>query len=234
MTRDVNLVSRWAMATDMAKLLAREAASLAAFPDRGRRYRATARPERAVSGAPGDVERFWAKVDRSGPHWLWTGRSVQGKAYARWRGRDIPAARASWQVHHGPIPPGKYVRVTCGLNCVRPDHLRLSHRRSGDPYALPPGNCSLCERAARAKGLCRMHWQQDYRRRKKEHAVKWDTDTEGQYLCTDCRRGLDDTCPVLVLGDDGMVPICGRCSRNRRLRMEAAIAMDLGMIEGTG
>ena len=84
------------------------------------------------------VERFWAKVDRSGPGpehrpelgpcWQWTAsrtRAGYGKFSIR-RGCFEESHRVSWRLHSGPIPDGLWVLHHCdNPPCVRPSHLFL-------------------------------------------------------------------------------------------------------------
>lgn len=76
-------------------------------------------------------DRFWAKVDKSGECWMWTGKrfSTNGYGVGSIRGKSTGAHRVSWELHNGPIPKGKFIRHRCDTKaCVRPDHLQL-----GDP-----------------------------------------------------------------------------------------------------
>lgn len=71
--------------------------------------------------------RFEAKVDRTGDHHLWMGsRKADGTGTVKVGGRVMNARRRSWELAHGPVPPGARV-LACAdePGCVRVDHLRL-------------------------------------------------------------------------------------------------------------
>lgn len=72
-------------------------------------------------------ERFWAKVDKSGDCWLWTGQRVRN-GYGHFfieRGRSsVKAHRFSYELANGPVPARLLVLHRCdNPPCVRPDHL---------------------------------------------------------------------------------------------------------------
>lgn len=51
------------------------------------------------------------------------------------RGPSTKAYRVAWVLHHGPVPPGKFVYRTCqNIRCVRFDHLALRSPRG--PFML--------------------------------------------------------------------------------------------------
>lgn len=72
-------------------------------------------------------ERFWAMLDYSTEHHLWTG-GQNGIGYGQWRyrGRTIVAHRLAWILTHGPIPEGLFVCHRCDTPlCCNPAHLFL-------------------------------------------------------------------------------------------------------------
>jgi len=94
--------------------------------------------------------------------WLWTGGTDSngyGKIMLNYK--VLGAHRVSWEVHHGPIPPGLYVCHKCDVpGCVNPDHLFLgTHRenmrdkmakgRANTPFGSPHANAKLNENQVR-------------------------------------------------------------------------------------
>lgn len=78
-------------------------------------------------------QRFWTKV-RVVPDgcWEWTAATYPGGHGVFWsggsrrKGRLIRAHRFSYELHIGPIPPGKHVLHKCdNPACVNPAHLEL-------------------------------------------------------------------------------------------------------------
>lgn len=80
------------------------------------------------------AERFWAKVDKSGPIvreelgpcWLWPRISIQGYGKTTIKLKHWLAHRLAWVYTYGEIPDEICVCHTCDTrNCVRPSHLWL-------------------------------------------------------------------------------------------------------------
>lgn len=73
-------------------------------------------------------ERFWAKVDKTGACWLWTG-CLNNMGYGKIKvdGKDRYAHRVSAALTYGPIPDGMTVDHKCHTPaCVNPTHLRIA------------------------------------------------------------------------------------------------------------
>lgn len=96
-------------------------------------------------------EKFWAKVDRIGECWVWTGSLARGYGQLRRDGRLVGAHRYSYLIHHGvDVPDGMDLGHACHdadpnclggptcphRRCVNPDHLvpmtRAENARAGN------------------------------------------------------------------------------------------------------
>lgn len=71
-----------------------------------------------------ESERFWAKVNKTGDCWLWTGWRTNGYGRFTTNGKNWRAHRFAFEEMRGPIPEGLQLDHLCRVrHCVNPDHL---------------------------------------------------------------------------------------------------------------
>lgn len=136
----------------------------------------------------GSVERFWAKVDKSGPGgcWLWTAWLSGGYGRFRVGPRLVYAHRLAYELLVGPIPEGlelDHVRARgcTSKACVNPAHLEpVTHRENvlrGDSPSALLARATHCGRGHELAGPnlwrgqcreCRRMTNRDLKRRKRE------------------------------------------------------------------
>lgn len=80
------------------------------------------------------MDRFWARVDKSGDCWEWTGfvtnrgyGLIAAKGGPKGKGTSKKAHRVAYEDANGPIPEGFMVDHICHNRlCCNPSHLRLA------------------------------------------------------------------------------------------------------------
>ena len=80
------------------------------------------------------AERFWARVDRSGDCWLWTGaRSSKGYGNITINWKVHLTHRLAYELAVGPIPRGLFVMHACDNQpCVNPAHLSVGTAKDNE------------------------------------------------------------------------------------------------------
>ena len=96
-------------------------------------------------------DRFWAKVDKTGPCWLWVGATRDGYGAFKLKGRVVGAHRYSYETSVGPIPDGLTIDHLCRVrHCVNPNHFEVVSRRTntlrGNSPAAITHRTGVCKR----------------------------------------------------------------------------------------
>lgn len=84
-------------------------------------------------------ERFWSKVDATGPCWEWTASIGKTGGYGKYtipfrdgsgKSKHVYAHRYAYEILVGPVPDGMDLDHLCRIRkCVNPDHLEPVSRR---------------------------------------------------------------------------------------------------------
>lgn len=97
------------------------------------------------------IERFWAKVDKTGDCWLWTAFRRRGYGRFTVNGRMVNAHRYSFELAGGTVPDGLVLDHLCrNRSCVNPAHLEPVTSRVNTLRGLTPAaenaNKTHCKR----------------------------------------------------------------------------------------
>ena len=119
------------------------------------------------------TKRFWRRVNKDGPipqHrqelgkcWLWdSGRNAAGYGFLRMGADHMPhilAHRASWVLHNGTIPEGKFVLHHCdNPPCCNPRHLFLGGHLENARDKMSKGRAVNLK--AEEHGMAKLTWEQ--------------------------------------------------------------------------
>lgn len=70
---------------------------------------------------PTPIDKFWAKVDKAGKHWIWTGKSNNGYGRVRFRGEPTYPHIVAWTIIKKKRPEGILLNQCGNTMCVNPD-----------------------------------------------------------------------------------------------------------------
>lgn len=108
---------------------------------------------------PGDIDRFWSKLDRSGECWEWTA-SLNAKGYGQFfckrngRSKSFRAHRLAYELSVGEIPSGMSIDHKChNKSCANPQHLRVTTNKENHENLSGPNRNST----SGIRGVC---WDQ--------------------------------------------------------------------------
>lgn len=94
-------------------------------------------------------QTFWAKVEKTDTHWLWTG-AHQSRGYGSFAiaGKTYQAHRLAYETAYGPIPDGLTIDHLCRVpSCVNPEHLEAvslaENNRRGAAAQWATGFCRM-------------------------------------------------------------------------------------------
>jgi hypothetical protein len=131
--------------------------------------------------SPDDIAaRLWARVDRSGDCWLWTGYTNPG-GYGQMNvggHRTRLTHRVAWELTYGAIPDGDFVCHRCDTPaCCRPDHLFLGSHTDNMRDATQKGRLPRNEQIGEAHKAAKLT-ADDVRRMRALYAAGGYTFTE--------------------------------------------------------
>lgn len=197
------------------------------------------------------VAKFWSQVVKSDGCWEWSGSRTgdgYGALHESGNPKQYKTHRVSYELHHGPIPPGMYVCHHCdNPPCVRPDHLyagtatdnnrdtirrkrrketKQAHCLRGHP--MTPDNLLRTSSGGRRCKTCKLaHNAEMFQKHGKRWRENWrqQNPPKGRYNPTHCPSGHEYTeanTRWQVQGDGYRHRKCRSCDRERAARKRLA------------
>ncbi len=129
-------------------------------------------------GGPSIDERFWAKVDKTGECWLWTGSiGKNGYGQVRVNNKLELAHRYVYEQTHGPIATGIHLDHKChNTACVAPAHLRPVTVKQNAEHRAGPSIVSTSGVLGVSWDAARHRWQANVGHNGRRHYVGRFTD----------------------------------------------------------
>jgi hypothetical protein len=130
------------------------------------------------------VLRFWSYIDRSDPHWKWTGPIIGVKRHPAFcaESRKYSARRLAYELSKSgkPLPKTKRLWVTCGNTyCLNPEHMAFEKPKRDKckrGHKLTEKNVYITSQGKRTCLRCLKKGLQDRRKRYALEGRGWGRD----------------------------------------------------------
>jgi hypothetical protein len=108
------------------------------------------------------LQRFWARVDKSGDCWIWTGaRASTGYGHFSTKGKDTYAHRFAFEMTYGAVLPGMCICHTCdNPPCCNPKHLFVGTTADNMADRDRKGRSRIIGRPGERNHIAKLTWTQ--------------------------------------------------------------------------